>query len=78
MNQKIKQLAMKAYETVSNNPKIDPTKQEAWLDAYVLELSRNIVFACSDVVREQAKQATPEVARALKVAAVDMLDEFGL
>lgn len=78
MNQKIKQLAMKTYETVSANTKLDPTKLDTWIDAYVLELSRNIVFACSDVVREQAKEASPEVAKALKVAAVDMLDEFGL
>lgn len=78
MNSKIKQLAIKAYETISNNPKIDPTNREAWLDAYVLELTKNVVFACSDVVREQAKEASPEVSRALKVAAVDMLDEFGL
>ena len=78
MNQKIKELAMKAYETVSNNPKIDPKNQGAWLDAYVLELTRNVVFACSDVIREQARTATPELARELKIAAVDMLDEFGL
>jgi hypothetical protein len=78
MNKLIKELALKTYETVSNNPKIDRTKTEAWLDAYVLELTRNVVFACSDVIREQAKTAPPEVSKALKVAAVDMLDEFGL
>lgn len=78
MNNRIKQLAVKAYETVSNNPKIDPSNREAWLDAYVLELTRNVVFACSDVIREQAKEASPEISKALKVAAIDMLDEFGL
>jgi hypothetical protein len=78
MNKLIKELALKTYETVSNNPKIDRTKTEAWLDAYVLELTRNVVFACSDVIREQAKTAPPEISKALKVAAVDMLDEFGL
>lgn len=78
MNNKIKELAVKTYETISNNPKIDPTNREAWLDAYILELTRNMVFACSDVIREQAKEAPPEISRALKVAAVDMLDEFGL
>jgi hypothetical protein len=78
MNRRIKQLAHKTYETVKNNPNIDPGKQEAWIDAYVLELTKNVVFACSDVIREKAKDASPEVANALKVAAIDMLDEFGL
>jgi hypothetical protein len=75
---RIKQIALKTYETVKGNSKIDPSNQEAWIDAYVLELSRNIVFACSDVIREKAKDASPEVSNALKVAAIDMLDEFGL
>lgn len=78
MNKRIKQLAVKTYETIKHDPKIDPLKREAWIDAYVLELTRNVVFACSDVIREKAKDASPEVANALKVAAIDMLDEFGL
>ncbi len=78
MNKKIKELALKSYETIKNNPKIDPTKQDAWLDAYILEMTRNVVFACSDVIREKAKEASPEVSNALKIAAIDMLDEFGL
>jgi hypothetical protein len=78
MNKRIKQLAVKTFETIKNNPKVDPSNQEAWIDAYVLELTRNVVFACSDVIREKAKDASPEVANALKVAAIDMLDEFGL
>jgi hypothetical protein len=75
---RIKQIALKTYESVKSNSKIDPSNQEAWIDAYVLELARNVVFACSDVIREKAKDASPEVANALKVAAIDMLDEFGL
>jgi len=78
MNKRIKELAVKTYETISNNPKINPKKTDEWLDAYVLELTRNVVFACSDVIREQAKTAPLEISKALKVAAVDMLDEFGL
>ena len=78
MNTKIKELAVKTYEAVAANKKLDPSKLEQWIDAYVLELTKNVVFACSDVIREQAKDASPEVSRALKVAAVDMLDEFGL
>jgi len=78
MNSKIKHLANKAFEAVKNDSKIEAGKLDLWLDAYVLELTRNIVFACSDVIREKAKDASPEVSNALKVAAVDMLDEFGL
>jgi hypothetical protein len=78
MNKKIKQLAVKTYETIKNS-KIDPSNQEAWIDAYVLELTRNVVFACSDVIREQAKNAnSSEVSSALKISAIDMLEEFGL
>ena len=78
MNKRTKELAHKTYETVKNNPKLSVERREEWLDAYVLELTRNIVFACSDVIREKAKEASPEVSNALKVAAIDMLDEFGL
>jgi hypothetical protein len=78
MNKLIKELAMKSYETVKNNPKLEANKPEALIDAYVLEMTRNVVFKCSDIVRDAAKNADPEVARSLKVAAVDMLDEFGL
>lgn len=78
MNRKIKHLANKAFETVKNDSSIDSKKLDLWIDAYVLELTKNVVFACSDVIREKAKEASPEVSNALKVAAVDMLDEFGL
>jgi hypothetical protein len=77
MNKRIKELALKSFETVKTK-NIDATNMEAWIDAYVLEMTRNVVFACSDVIREEAKNASPEVAKALKVAAIDMLDEFGL
>jgi len=77
MNKRIKELALKSFETVKTK-NIDATNMEAWIDAYVLEMTRNVVFSCSDIVREEAKNAEPEVAKALKVAAVDMLDKFGL
>jgi hypothetical protein len=77
MNKRIKDLAVKSFENIKSK-NIDATNMEAWIDAYVLEMTRNVVFACSDVIREEAKTASPEVAKALKVAAIDMLDEFGL
>lgn len=77
MNKRIKELALKSFETIKSK-NLDATNMEAWIDAYVLEMTRNVVFSCSDIVREEAKNAEPEVARALKVAAVDMLDKFGL
>ena len=76
-NKLVKELAVKSFENVRNK-KMDPTNIEAYIDAYVLKMTENVVFACSDIIREQAKTAEPEVARALKVAAVDMLDAFGL
>jgi hypothetical protein len=78
MNKLTKDLAMKTFDTVRSNTKIDPKNMEGWIDEYVLELTRNIVFKCSDIVREAAKNAEPELARSLKATAVDMLDEFGL
>lgn len=77
MNKRIKDLAVKSFENIKSK-NIDVTNMEAWIDAYVLEMTRNVVFACSDVIREEAKTAEPEVAKALKVAAIDMLDQFGL
>lgn len=77
MNKLIKDLAVKSFETVKTK-NIDATNMEAWIDAYVLEMTKNVVFACSDVIREEAKTAEPAVSKALKVAAVDMLDAFGL
>jgi hypothetical protein len=77
MNKLIKELALKSYENVKNS-KIDATNVEAYIDAYVLKMTENVVFACSDILREQAKTAEPEVAKALKIAAIDMLDAFDL
>jgi hypothetical protein len=75
MNNKIKEIATKTFE----NLKADPNKPEVWIDAYVTELSRKIVFECSDVLREKAKHETdPANQTLLKVAALDVLDHFGL
>jgi len=78
MNKLTKDIAVKTFESVRSNTKIDPKNMEGWIDAYVLELTKNIVFACSDVIREAARDEDPTVARALKAAAVDMLDKFGV
>ena len=78
MNKLTKDIAMKTYESVRSNSNIDAKNIEGWIDAYVLELTKNVVFACSDVVREAARDEDPTLARALKAAAVDMLDKFGL
>lgn len=77
MNKRIKELAIKSFEAVKNT-KVDASNMEAYIDVYVLEMTKNVVFACSDVIREQAKNASPDVSNALKIAAIDMLDEFGL
>jgi hypothetical protein len=76
-NKKLKEIAVKSLETVKVAMKPNSTAEDL-IDAYVLELSKNLIFACSDVVRDLAKNASPEVSKELKVAAVDMLDRFGL
>jgi hypothetical protein len=77
MNKLIKELAVKTFENVQNS-KVNSTNVDAYIDAYVLKMTENVVLACSDILREQAKTAEPEVAKALKIAAIDMLDAFDL
>jgi len=75
MNNVIKNIATKTFESM----KTDNVKPEILIDNYVLELSRKIIFECSDVLREKAKNETDQVSKAmLKVSAVDILDHFGL
>lgn len=74
MNDKIKELAMKTLEKVP----VDQANFEKWIDAYLLEYSRTLIFACSDVVRESAKKYGDEMQIVLKSTAVDVLDHFGL
>ena len=78
MNKLTKDLAIKTFETVRMSTKFDLSTFDTWLDTYVMELTRNVVFKCSDIVREAAKEADPETAKLLKSVAVDVLDEFGL
>jgi hypothetical protein len=51
MNNRIKEIAQETFKKLPT----DNAKPEEWIDAFVLELSRKIVFECSDVVRESAK-----------------------
>jgi hypothetical protein len=75
VNNVIKNLANKTFESL----KTDGVKPEDLIDAYVLELSKKLIFECSDVLREKAKKETdPQIQSLLKVSAVDILDHFGL
>lgn len=77
MNERIKQIAEQTFNKV--NQAQPNAKPEQWIDAFVLELSRTLVFECSDVIREEAKKSTDESTRnALKVVAINVLDHFGL
>jgi len=79
MNKLTKDLAIKTFETVRMSTKFDISTFDTWLDTYVMELTRNVVFKCSDIIRETAKQSDdPETAKLLKSVAVDMLDEFDI
>ena len=75
MNNRIKEIAQETFKKI----KVDASRPDIMIDTYVIELSKALVFECSDVLREKAKSETDPVSQAvLKVAAVDMLDHFGL
>lgn len=79
MNDNIKQIARETFQKVTQGQKIDMKNLESVIDTYVLEVIKETVFKASDVIRENArKEKNPEVAAALKVATIDMLDHFGL
>ena len=72
MNEHIKRLAKEAYDRVPMGDK----RPEAWLDEYIIEYSRRLIFECSDVVREIAKEQPEDIKILLKATAVDILDHF--
>lgn len=74
MNNKIKEIATAAFNKIP----MDNKNPEKWIDDFILEYSRALIFECSDVVREAAKQYTDETKLVLKSTAVDVLDHFGL
>ena len=75
MNNRIKEIAQKTFKSI----KVDTTRPDVMIDTYVLELSKALIFECSDVLREKAKNESDPVGQALlKVAAIDVLDHFGL
>jgi len=77
MTKQIKQIAEQTMNKVNQLNISD--KPEQWIDAFVLELSRSIVLKCSDVVRQDAKETANETARtALKLSAINILENFGL
>jgi hypothetical protein len=48
------------------------------LDSLTYFYNLNVKDNMNKRIKELAKKSEPDVAKALKVAAVDMLDEFGL
>lgn len=72
MNEHIKRLAKQAYDKVPMGNK----QPDQWLDEYIIEYSRALIFECSDVVRESAKNYSEETKVILKATAVDILDHF--
>jgi hypothetical protein len=51
---------------------------EKWMDAYLIEYSRAVIFEFSDVVRERSKEWEGDKQMVPKSTAVDILDHFGL
>jgi hypothetical protein len=74
MNNKIKEIATATLKKVP----FDVNNFEKWMDAYLVEYSRTLVFECSDVVRDRAKEWEGDKGMILKSTAVDILDHFGL
>lgn len=74
MNSRIKEIAQETFKKLP----MDNTKPDEWLDSFIIELSRKIIFECSDVVRESAKKCDDSTKVILKATAVDVLDHFGL
>ena len=74
MNEQIKRIATETYKQIPMGNK----KPDAWLDEFIIEYSRKLIFECSDVVRENAKTQDEATKTILKSTAVDVLDHFGL
>ena len=74
MNQRIKHIVQETFKSLP----MDNTKPEEWIDKFVLEVSRKLIFECSDVVRKSANNYGDEMKIILKATAVDVLDHFGL
>ena len=74
MNERIKQIAQETFKKLP----MDNKNPEKWLDQYLIEYSRTLIFECSDVIRENAKNYGDEMKIILKATAVDVLDHFGL
>jgi len=72
---RIKEIATKTFNSIPQDPK----NPEAWIDNFVLAYTRAILFEATDVVREKARETSDEsTSNALKAAAIDVLDHFGL
>jgi hypothetical protein len=72
---RIKEIATKTFNSIPQDPK----NPELWIDSFVIAYTRAILFEATDVVRESAKsESDPQISNALKVAAIDVLDHFGL
>jgi hypothetical protein len=73
---KIKELATKVLETLK--PQSANMTPEQMIDAFVLEYTKVVLFEATDLIRENAKEQSAEVAIALKATAIDVLDHFGV
>lgn len=74
MNKRIKEIATKAFESISSEGK----KPEQIIDDFVIEYTRALLFEATDVIREKAKEHPQEISTVMKATAIDVLDHFGL
>ena len=74
MNEKIKQIATETFKKLPTNG----ASPEQWIDTFVIQYTRAILFEATEVIRSNAKDHDPDQAMLLKATAVDVLEHFGL
>jgi len=74
MNEIVKKIATETF----NKLPMDKSKPEQWIDNFVLEYTKAILFEATDVIRTKAKDYDADTAIVLKATAIDVLDRFGV
>lgn len=74
MNKIVKDIAVSTF----NKLPVDVDNPEKWIDTFVAEYTKAILFETTDLIREKARSHDQEIATAIKAVAIDVLDHFGV
>ena len=74
MSKLIKKIATETF----NKLPMDQSKPEQWIDNFVVEYTRAVLFEATDVIRTKAKDYDADTGIVLKATAIDVLDHFGV